>query len=117
MNVKSKNRDLKSLWILSIVTILVMLLLNSGCTDDCEVTNTYISYEPVYTTTQEIRESLAFLPEREINNPGRIYFKDNYIYINENGEGIHVIDNRIPSAPIKLGFINIPGNYDLAAQR
>ncbi len=103
----------KSFWMISAALILGLA---SGCTDTCEVTHSYISYQPVYTTTEEIRSSLDFLPSREINTPGRIYYKDDYLYINESGKGIHVIDNRNPRTPNKLGFINIPGNYDLAAK-
>lgn len=116
MNEMIRKRKIIKFKSLGIVAVLAVLFLTTSCTDSCEVTHTYISYEPIYTTTQEIRESLDFLPAQEITNPGRIYFKDNYLYINESGKGIHVIDNRNPSSPIKLGFINIPGNFDLAAK-
>ena len=109
-------KELRSLWILTIITFILLILFSSGCTDSCEVTRSYISYEPVYTTTDEIRESIEFIGPEEISNPGRIYFKDGFIYINESAKGIHVIDNRIPTQPNKLGFLNIPGNYDLAAK-
>ncbi len=49
-----------------------------------------------------------------IADPGKIYYKDNFIFINERGQGIHIIDNTDPSAPVNLGFINIPGNWDMA---
>jgi len=97
------------------LTLLIVFLI-SGCTDNCEVTHTYVNYEPVYLTTEEIRGSVGFLPPREINSPGRLYYKDGFLYINEAGEGIHVIDNRNPQQPQKLGFVNLPGNFDLAAK-
>ena len=50
----------------------------------------------------------------QLNNPGKLYFKDNYIFINENQEGVHVIDNSDPSDPINVTFINIPGNVDIS---
>ena len=94
----------------------IISIVFSGCTDTCEVTHTYVSYQPVYTSITDIRESLNTEPARDINNPGRIYYKDQYLYINEAGKGIHVIDNRNPNSPQKLSFINIPGNFDLAAK-
>ncbi len=53
---------------------------------------------------------------RPIKALGKIYYKDQYLYLNEPGEGIHVIDNRNPSSPIQKAFITIPGNYSLAAK-
>ena len=47
-------------------------------------------------------------------NPGKIYFKEGYIFINEELKGIHVIDNRNPENPQNIGFIEIPGNVDIA---
>ncbi|HQB36947.1 MAG TPA: hypothetical protein PLI41_05315, partial [Bacteroidales bacterium] len=50
----------------------------------------------------------------EITNPGKIYFKDNYLFVNEVGKGIHVIDNSDPADPKKLCFYEIMGNVDIA---
>ena len=95
----------------------LMLFFAVSCSDTCQQTVSYTYYEPIYQTTEEVRSALNFSPvAREINNPGRLYFKDGYMYINEAGEGIHVVDNRNPVAPQNIGFINIPGNFDLAAK-
>jgi hypothetical protein len=102
--------------LLTIFFLILMAFLSTGCTDDCQVTQTYIDYEPVYMTTQEIRESFRHGESRDINNPGRIYYKDKFLYINEAGEGVHVIDNTDPSSPSKIGFVSIPGNFDIAAK-
>jgi len=115
-----KSSVTKDTWSFSVfwgVSAILIVFLNTSCTDNCEVTHSYVTYQPVYLTTQKIRESVEYLPAREINSPGRIYYKDDYLYINEAGEGIHVIDNRNPEQPKKLGFVNIPGNFDLAAKR
>jgi hypothetical protein len=45
---------------------------------------------------------------------GKIYLKDNYLFINEKYKGIHIYDNSDPSHPGNLAFIDIPGNVDLA---
>ena len=45
---------------------------------------------------------------------GKIYFKDQTIYVNENNMGVHVIDNTDPMAPVKTKFIAIPGCHDVA---
>ncbi|MBE0637889.1 MAG: hypothetical protein IH598_05165 [Bacteroidales bacterium] len=86
----------------------------TGCRDKVYETVTYTANEPVYMSFDEFRGSVKTTATRELSNPGKIYFKDNLLYINEINEGIHVIDNTDPSSPQKIAFIEIPGNIDLA---
>jgi len=51
---------------------------------------------------------------KELEDPGKIYFYNNYIFINEKRAGVHVFDNSTPSSPQNIGFLNIPGNVDIA---
>jgi hypothetical protein len=94
--------------------VLLLTLISFSCSNNCEVTTTYTYFEPVYMTSAEVRAAIGLKPVRNISNAGRIYFKDNILFINESGEGIHIIDNTNPAAPKPLSFLNIPGNYDLA---
>jgi hypothetical protein len=94
--------------------LLTFTLVLVDCTDRCEETYRYVYYEPVYSTSAEIKAAVALKDAQSLKNIGRIYFKDGYLFINEAGEGIHIIDNRNPSAPAPLSFLKIPGNYDLA---
>lgn len=104
-----------SLYALLFLTALLGLsVVLEGCTDHCEVQTQFVYYEPVYTPVETIRASVEVVGPRPVKGMGRIYFKDNYLFINEPGEGIHVIDNHDPGAPKPVRFINIPGNYDLA---
>ena len=64
--------------------------------------------------TEDLEKSVMFLEAREIVLPGKIYYKDQVIYLNEKYQGIHVIDNHDPSNPLNVGFINIPGCIDIA---
>lgn len=103
----------KLIYLLAFLTVFFTV----SCSDSCQRTVSYINYEPIYRTTDEVRAALSFSnAPREINNPGRLYFKDGYLYINEVGEGIHVVNNTNPALPVSVGFINIPGNFDLAAK-
>jgi len=45
---------------------------------------------------------------------GKIYIYNDYLFINEPNEGIHIYNNVNPGAPINVGFLQIPGNVDLA---
>ena len=50
----------------------------------------------------------------EITQKGKICFYEGYLYVSEPGKGIHIIDNRNPSSPASVGFIELMGNADLA---
>lgn len=45
---------------------------------------------------------------------GKIWVHEKTIYVNIVDKGVLVIDNKNPKAPKKLGFIEIPGNVDIA---
>ena len=51
-----------------------------------------------------------------MKSPGKLYIYGNYIFLNEQEKGIHVIDNSNPAAPRNISFINIAGNVDLAVK-
>lgn len=105
----------RSLSIFSLLALTAILL--TGCFQDkCEQLMTYYSYSPVYLSLEEVRQDIVTGPSRDLKNPGKMYFKDGYIFISEVNEGIHVIDNSDPANPQSVSFIVIPGNHDLAAK-
>lgn len=73
-------------------------------------------YIPVLMTREVLENSIELLPARELDNPGKIYLIDNYIFINERYKGIHVIDNENPENPLNIHFIRIPGCIDMAVK-
>lgn len=104
-----------SLYALLFLTVLLGIsVLLEGCTDKCEVTNELVYYEPVYTTIDEIRQGISLMDPQPVKGVGTIYYKDGYMFINEPGEGIHILDNHNPSQPMPVKFLKIPGNYDMA---
>jgi hypothetical protein len=99
-----------------IVPILISSALFSLILSSCE-DSTYKEYKgntPVYLTYEGLRSSVSLNQNIDLNNPGKIYFKDNYIFIVEELKGIHVFDNTDPSAPVKKVFVNLPGVVDMA---
>jgi hypothetical protein len=99
----------------STISLLAMLTLPAvlfSCKDKIE--ETYTVNEPIYMSYDELRSSFKVTGEQEIMQPGKIYFKDSYIFINEYQKGIHVVDNKDPLSPQVIKFIEIPGNVDLA---
>ncbi len=88
-----------------------MTALNS-CMD--EYTEVFTANSPVYMSYEDLRSAVKVSSSRELENTGKIYFKDNFIFINEELKGIHIINNENPASPQNIGFIEIPGNVDIA---
>ncbi len=95
-----------------IYLLFVLALVMSGCSD--KIIEVYTANSPVYMTYGELRHAVKQTSPTDLINPGKIYFKDRYLFIVEEMKGIHVIDNRDPANPIKLTFIEVPGNVDIA---
>lgn len=102
----------------SLNTLVLVFLMGLGLTscleDQCDATWIYIQYEPVYVTNAEIRQPIELSAARELENPGKIYYYNDLLLINEFREGLHIIDNSDPLNPRPLSFIEIPGNVDMA---
>jgi hypothetical protein len=94
-----------------------ILFLQQSCVKDvCNKTYTYTYFVPVYKTTAEVRANIKSNTPKPVLNPGKIYIKGNYIFLNELNKGIHIIDNANPAAPKNIAFIDIPGNVDIAVK-
>ncbi|MGB8491877.1 MAG: hypothetical protein WCE64_12545 [Bacteroidales bacterium] len=96
------------------ITLLVLATFLTGCMDRTVERLTYKANVPVYMSFKEFRSSFKKSEPVDINHPGKIYFKDNFLFVNEYGKGIHVIDNSDPSNPQKRAFYEIMGNIDMA---
>jgi len=71
---------------------------------------------PVYMDYSAFRESFSFEKDVAINGAGNIFVYNQYIFLSEEDKGIHVIDNTNPANPIPTGFMNIPGNTQMAVK-
>ncbi len=110
---RHKTFTLPAFFIFLLITLVFSF---DRCADKCQVKNKFVYYSPVYSTSTEIKMAVAEKPAREIKNLGKIYFKDGILFVNEVGEGIHIIDNHDAALPKPVAFLNIPGNLDLAVQ-
>lgn len=96
------------------VIILAAIFL-PGCLKDTR-SHIYKLYTPVYKTTEDVRANIKSNSVQPIKNPGKLFIKGQYIFLNEIDKGIHIIDNSNPSNPKNVAFIDIPGNMDLAVK-
>ena len=98
---------------------LFVLILSSGlwsCNDQCKETRVTRRFTQVTRSLVELRAQVKSESARTLVHPGKMYVKDNYLFVNEIKKGIHVIDNRNPASPKFVAFINIPGNGDIAVR-
>ncbi|MGX5818377.1 LVIVD repeat-containing protein [Chitinophaga lutea] len=101
------------------VPILLAALMLGGCDkENCSRTVSYKIYTPIWKSVADYQAE-ALLPAQtlapqEIGRSGNIYIKDKYLFVNEPGKGIHVIDNTNPAAPQKISFLKIDGNRQMA---
>jgi hypothetical protein len=103
--------------LLGFVAFFAIAFSMTSCTQDtCTREITYTKYTPIFMTTADMRQDAAATASRDLVAPGKIYFYNNYIFINELRKGIHIIDNTNPSSPQNLGFIEIKGNVDMAVK-
>ncbi|HBC77565.1 MAG TPA: hypothetical protein DEO60_04680 [Bacteroidales bacterium] len=96
--------------IIAIFTVAAILF--SSCED-----STYREYTgnaPVYMSYENLRSSVKTQQNVDLKDPGKIYYKDNYIFIVEELKGIHVYDNTDPASPVKKVFVNLPGVIDIS---
>ncbi len=93
--------------------LIILPLAFSACVKD-KVTRTYTMYKPVYKSKTAVLAEVGSRAASTVKKPGKIYQYGHYIFLNEIGQGVHVIDNTNPSSPLRVAFINIPGNLDVA---
>jgi len=70
-------------------------------------------FVPQYETTAQLAAKVTVESPKDYAEAGKIVTYQNYIFINKPNEGVHVVDNSNPAAPVNLHFINIPGSLDL----
>lgn len=95
-----------------IILCLALPVMFISCKDKIE--EIYTVNEPVYLSYDQLRNSFKVAEGQDIIHPGKIYFKDNFIFVNEYQKGIHVVDNSNPESPQIIKFIDIPGSVDMA---
>lgn len=84
-----------------------------GCRDYVDEYVTYTVNESVFMSASEFRSAVDVEGPKPIEKQGKIVFYDEYLYISQPEKGIHIIDNRNPSDPRNIAFIELLGNADM----
>ncbi len=69
--------------------------------------------KPIYLPNDSLYD-IRNIDIQPIVNSGTIYLWQNYLFVNEVGKGIHVIDKSYPSLAKKITFIKIYGNKNFS---
>ncbi|HZV44910.1 MAG TPA: hypothetical protein VFF90_10555 [Saprospiraceae bacterium] len=106
---------MKSILSFSFILLLAASFMMTGCENDsCTRTQEYTAYQPVYKLLEEMRVPVKYESATSLTNAGKIFYYNGYLFVNELNTGIHIFDNTDPSNPKNVGFLNIPGNLDMA---
>ncbi len=98
------------------VLILFTALLFSSCIFNGEDYAPPAGSKAKYMSYEVLRSSVSFEAPREIEKRGKIYLYDTKLLINEPNKGVHIFDNSNAASPVALGFLNVPGNVDIAVK-
>ncbi len=97
--------------------IMILILLSIvSCKDSSIEFRRYMANVPQYISYDDMRKPVKSTAAFAIATAGKIYIKDNLLFVNEKYKGIHVFDNTNPASPVNLTFLDIPGNVDLAVR-
>jgi hypothetical protein len=89
-------------------------MLSSCLQDECEEIRTYNEFVPVTVNAESFRHAIEAEGPRTLCDPGQIYYFQDYLYIQERGDGLHIIDNADPANPTPITFLPIEGVESLA---
>src|SRR5690606_17706342 len=71
-------------------------------------------YVPIVMKRSDLDGSIKFSDVKPMDNAGKIYVKDQYIFIVDKYKGVHVYNNQNPTSPVEISFLQIPGATDIA---
>lgn len=99
----------------AILIICCSVVFFQSCLKDT-VTEKYTFYRPVYKTKEQVMNNIKSGAPKAIIETGKIFIKGNYVFLNDVNRGVHILDYTNPTAPIKVAFVDVPGNVDMAVR-
>ncbi len=96
---------------LGLLTLVAVLL--GGCTQTC-TEEVYVIEDVVYASHAELQQMIEVQDGTPLRKPGKVFYAEEHIFINERNDGVHIIDATDPYNPRNLKYIKIPGCVDVA---
>lgn len=97
---------------LPILFCFTSLFLISCEKESCLREVTYTIGSPVFDDLQKYRIPINKIPQADIIRPGKIEIAGEYIFLQDEGAGIHIYLQKDTADPLHINFICIPGNQD-----
>ena len=93
--------------------LLLLFIVLSGCEKEDEYILIDV-YTPEYQSFADFRAStVAIEAPTTIDNSGKIYVYNQYLFVNDLEKGIHIINNENPTNPVKIGFLKVKGSTEI----
>jgi len=70
---------------------------------------------PIYAENNDLG-TIQSVEARPLVNAGKLFYYQNYLFISENNEGIHIFDNSDPENIQNISFITLKGNRNVAVK-
>lgn len=102
-----------ALLILSAFVLVLFSCQDKDPIDDGEFAD-YLVARPLVMSKAEFENSVDIIAPQPIDESGKIYAYQDFIFVNDKYKGVHVIDNSNPQNPRKVSFIKIAGNVDIS---
>lgn len=100
--------------VLFTLTLVTTFLLQSCFYRVDDEPSSYSPYEPIYMSRQQLENSIKMSAPKSMIKAGKIYVKDQYIFITDENKGFHIYDNSNPNSPQLINFLEVPGATDMA---
>ena len=98
---------------------LIAILITASCEWDSINSNneewvdvTYVT--PIYESASSLADQVVVEEPKTQTSLGKIITYQNYVFVNEPMEGIHIVDHSDPVNPVNISFLSIPGNLDMS---
>lgn len=90
------------------------ILLFTSCKD--KLLSEHMANVPIYEDFETFRNLISMESPRAIEKQSGIYKWNQYLFVVEENEGIHFVDNSDPANPNKIGFLKVQGCTGLAVK-
>lgn len=102
--------------LIPVLTVGALVVGLGSCKDTCSKERIYEASVPVYLSFDELRQPVTVTASQTLENPGKFWRKDNYLFVSDIHKGIHVYNIANVASPYEMAFVSVPGVVDVAVK-
>ncbi|WP_422860978.1 LVIVD repeat-containing protein [Flagellimonas sp. S174] len=99
-----------------LLPLVILFFISCDDSNDDDEYAEYLVARPLVMSKADFANGVDILPPEPIDESGKVYAYQDYVFINDKSRGVHVIDNSNPQQPVKIAFIEIPANVDISVK-